>query len=60
MPKFYKSNPASVLPPDKDIIHDPDIRFFENEDEPSYMIENFIDEGEISALLNFFNQDMNL
>ena len=25
MPKFYKSNPASVLPPDKDIIHDPDI-----------------------------------
>lgn len=57
MPKFYKSNPASVLPPDKDIIHDPDIRFFENEDEPSYMIENFIDEGEISALLNFFNQE---
>lgn len=57
MPTYYKSQSAIGLPPDGDIIHDPDIRFFTCDDEPSYTIKNFIDEKERKALFDFFTEE---
>jgi len=54
MPKFYKSNPGINLPEDKDIIHDPNIQFFKNNDQPSHVIEKFLDDKERKILLDFF------
>lgn len=56
MTKLLKSNPIEI-DPEKDIIHDPDIYFFENDDEPSYVIEDFIDEEERTFLHNFFDYE---
>jgi hypothetical protein len=56
MTNLYKSNPIE-LDPKKDIIHDPDIYFFNHKDEPSYVIEDFITEDERIFLYEFFNHE---
>ena len=39
-----------------DIIHDPDTKFFRDQYEPSYSIENFITEDERSGTIGFLVQ----
>ena len=61
MTQFFKSNPdfdMSIFK-NKDIIHDPNIKFFEHENEESYVIENFISEDERKSLYNFFTSEYN-
>lgn len=53
MTNNYKSNPIE-LDPTKDVIHDPNIYFFDHKDEPSYVIEDFITEDERLFLYDFF------